>query len=72
MGAFIRDPRATTTELRKGAVKPEIERDPGNSQNVSGRKDGGRTEMGKTRRKEGERNHRGSMENKTEPVTGKT
>ena len=38
MGAFIRDPRATTTELRKGAVKPEIERNPGNSQNVCGRK----------------------------------
>merc|ERR1739838_171806 len=32
---------------KKGAVKSEIERDPRNSQNVCGRKDNGRTEMGK-------------------------
>ncbi|MDC0962885.1 hypothetical protein OAR96_02080 [Euryarchaeota archaeon] len=32
---------------KKGAVKSEIERDSRNSQNVCGRKDDGRTEMGK-------------------------
>jgi hypothetical protein len=32
---------------KNGAVKPEIERVPGNSQNVCGRNDDGRTEMGK-------------------------
>jgi len=52
---LIHNPRATKTELRKGAVKPEIVRDPGNSQNVCGRRGDGRTEMGKTGRKEGEK-----------------
>ena len=55
MGVLIHNPRATKTELRKGAVKPEIVRDPGNSQNVCGRRGDGRTEMGKTGRKEGEK-----------------
>ena len=72
---LIHDPRATKTELRKGAVKSEIERDPRNSQNVCGRRDDGRTEMGKnwtkgkgknSQRKYGKQHRTGNGENITE------
>merc|ERR1712147_438640 len=47
MGVLNHFPRATKTELLKGGVKSEIERDPRNSRNVCGRRGDGRTEMGK-------------------------
>ena len=72
---LIHDPRATKTELRKGAVKSEIERDPRNSRNVCGRRGDGRTEMGKnwtkgkgknSQRKYGKQHRTGNGENITE------
>merc|ERR1739838_603047 len=67
VGVLIHDPRATKTELRKGAVKSEIERDPRNSQNVCGRRDDGRTEKGKnSQRKYGKQHRTGNGENITE------
>jgi hypothetical protein len=63
---------------KKGAVKSEIERDPRNSQNVCGRKDDGRTEMGKnwtkgkgknSQRKYGKQHRTGNGENITEIQT---
>jgi hypothetical protein len=63
---------------KKRAVKSEIERDPRNSQNVCGRKDDGRTEMGKnwtkgkgknSQRKYGKQHRTGNGENITEIQT---
>merc|ERR1712147_578175 len=67
VGVLNHDPRATKTELRKGAVKSEIERDPRNSRNVCGRRGDGRTEKGKnSQRKYGKQHRTGNGENTTE------
>merc|ERR1712147_567667 len=67
VGVLIHDPRATKTELQKGAVKSDIERDPRNSRSVCGRRDDGRTEKGKNwQRKYGKQHRTGNGENITE------
>merc|ERR1712205_34342 len=75
VGVLIHDPRATKTELQKGAVKSDIERNPRNSRSVCGRRDDGRTEMGKnwtkgkgknSQRKYGKQHRTGNGENITE------
>merc|ERR1712091_46350 len=75
VGVLIHDPRATKTELQKGAVKSDIERDPRNSRSVCGRRDDGRTVMGKnwtkgkgknSQRKYGKQHRTGNGENITE------
>jgi len=57
---------------KKGAVKPEIERNPGKVKTSVDVETTGELRWERTGRKERERTHRGSMENNTEPATGKT
>jgi hypothetical protein len=52
------DPRATTTELQKRSSKTGNRKKSGESQNVCGRRDNGRTEMGKNSQRKYGKQHR--------------
>ncbi|MDB3855855.1 hypothetical protein N9347_06120, partial [Euryarchaeota archaeon] len=78
VGVISHDPRATTTELQKRSSKTGNRKKSGESQNVCGRRDNGRTEMGKnwtkgkgknSQRKYGKQHRTGNGENITEIQT---